>query len=427
MIAVPFIYFSLLLLYIVKTKKTFDISAYLVCLYLVSGFFSILIDTNNLRSFDTKNYEIGIVPTFLYCFLLTLTIWPFYRFRSEKVVSINLNKPKLFTQIVYFYFACFLLIIISSYQTVFQILNGDLGELRVALSKGDADLDITAGSGVFKPFFMVANIFGGFSIIMLLFYFYSICFLNRTKWFNTMILVSSMSIIIIGILGIDRSKTVYWIITYGLMLILFWHYMAKKQRRKIFKVSGAVIGLALSYILAITLSRFGERDSGAEGGIISYAGQSFINFCFFFDKVDYREFSLQRIFPLFYKLFVDNGIEGSSDLNADISLKTGKSIAVFATFIGDIMVASGKLAIIAYCFIYSLIARKLINYRRKSELYFHQILVLVCLITVPLFGTFVYFYASFSRMIPLLFFVFYAFHLKVSLTKRVQLIADTHK
>src|SRR5690606_12176977 len=127
-----------------------------------------------------------------------------------------------------------------------------------------------------------------------------------------------MTIILIGILGIDRSKTVYWMISYGLMLVIFWRHMPKRQRKRTIIISAILLGIAISYFLAITISRFGERDAGAEGGMISYAGQSFINFCFFFDEVEYREFSLQRIFPLFYKLFIDNGIEGSGELNSDI-------------------------------------------------------------------------------------------------------------
>src|SRR5690554_4623799 len=104
MIAIPFVYFTFLLVFILKRKKTFDISAYLVSLYWLSSFFSILIDINNFRSFDTSGYEISIVPTLLYCFLLTLTIWPFYKFKSEHVVYVKLKKSKSFNYIVYFYF-----------------------------------------------------------------------------------------------------------------------------------------------------------------------------------------------------------------------------------------------------------------------------------------------------------------------------------
>lgn len=413
MIAIPFIYFSILLLFILKTKKTFDISAYIVSLYVLISFFSIIIDMNGLRSQDTVGYEISIIPAFLYCLLLTLTIWPFYKFNSKDVISITLNKPRLFNTIVYLFFASFILIVFSSIGSVIQILNGDANELRMALYKGESMPDVPNSGGIFGPFLIIANVLGGFSILMLLFYFYSISFLNKTKLFNTVTLLSSMTIIIIGILGIDRSKTVYWMLTFGLMLILFWPHLSKQQRKKIFKLSSLLLGIGIAYFLSITLSRFGERETGAEGGIISYAGQSFINFCFFFDMVEYREFSLQRIFPLFYKLFIDNGIEGSGALNEDISFKTGKFAGIFSTFIGDIMIASGKIATILFCLFFNLVANKALKWKNKKHINFYQILVLFCLITFPLLGPFVYFYATFPRTLALLLCGLYVINLRL--------------
>ncbi|MEO5990409.1 MAG: O-antigen polymerase [Ferruginibacter sp.] len=417
MIAIPFIYFSILLAYIIRKKRTFDISAYLVSLYLISSFFSILVDANNLRYFDTKDYKITLIPTILYCFLLTITIWPFFRFKSEKIVSIRLYDPNVFNKIVYFFFVCFLLISISSFGSIFKVLTGDLEELRNVLSRGESSGELPSIGGPLKPFYLIAGIFGGYSLVMLLFYFYSICFLQRSKVFNSIILVSSMSIIVLGILGIDRSKTTYWLISYGFMLVFFWRYMPKKQRKSIFKISLIFAGLVTAYFVAVTVSRFGEKDAGSEGGMISYAGQSFINFCFFFDKVEYKEFSLQRIFPLFYKLFINNGIESSVELNTVISLQTGKAIGVFSTFIGDIMIASGKIAAIIYCFIFTLIASKFTKFKNSSQIYFHELLIVFCLITVPLLGIFVHFYAGFPMMIALLFFIFYFIHLKLKLKK----------
>src|SRR5690606_13151879 len=147
-----------------------------------------------------------------------------------------------------------------------------------------------------------------------LFYFYSICFLKNSKRFNFMILLSSLTIIIIGIVGVDRSKTVYWMITYGFMLIFFRRYMTKSIKSTIKKVSLIFLGLILFYFIYVTISRFGENDSGTQDGVISYAGQSFINFCFFFDNIEYPRQSLQKVFPWFYRMFIDNGIESTTEL-----------------------------------------------------------------------------------------------------------------
>lgn len=418
MVAVPFIYFSLLLFFILKKKRYFDVSAYLVALYLLSSFFSILIDIKSFRSVDTQNYDIGIIPTVFYISLLTFMIWPFYKFKTEKIFHIRLNKPKIFNGIVYFFFACFLLALIISFKRIIQILSGDLGELRLALTRGEQTGGFDSEGGIIGLFLTVINVFGGFSLIMLLFYFYSISYLKRSKIFNVITFLSSLTIILISILGVDRSQVVYWLICFGFMIVLFWRHLTKKHRKNLVLISVVFLGAIISYFMTLTFSRFKESDSGATGGMIGYAGQSFINFCYFFDEVRFPQFSLQRIFPLYYKLFINNGIiDGAGALNEVISLKTGKSVTVFASFIGDIMVASGKLATILYCLAYGVITRIILKHKNYRSLYFHQILILFCFITIPLLGLFSHFYNSFPRIIALSCFIFYAFYLKIELSK----------
>jgi oligosaccharide repeat unit polymerase len=417
MVAFPFIYFSLFLSYILYKKRKFDISAYLVSLYVISSFFAIMIDVKNLRSFDTKLYHISIVPSILYCFLLTLTIWPFYRLRTTKITNIKLNKPQLFNFIVYFYFTCFLVILISSFSSIVQILQGNLGELRSALARGENITDINV-AGIFKPVFITANVFGRFSIIMILFYFYSLTYLKRSKLFNTIILLSSLSIILIGIIGVDRSKVFYWMLSYGFCLVLFWRRLNKKQHKRIYMVSGFILSILALYFIILTVSRFDIEDTGSGGSMISYAGQSFINFSYFFDNVTNKQFSLQRILPLFYKLFIHNGIENSTQLNDVIGLQTGKNLGVFSTFIGDIMVASGRFIAVSYCFVYYFICLLFLGLKRRAITNFHQLIFIFCMISVPMLGIFVDFYAGFETTLALICFLIYGINLRLNYKRR---------
>lgn len=410
MIAIPFIYFSILLIFILKRKKAFEISAYLVSLYLISSFFAILIDVFQLRSYDTMYYDITMLPTFLYCFLLTLLIWPFYKLNLEKIVGIRLKNKRAFDLIVYLFFISFLVIITISFKAINQILNSDILELRLSMNRGESIIDLSLGW--FQPIYTLANIFGGYSILMLLFYFYSKCFLNNSRLFNSVILLASTTTILIGILGVDRSRTVYWLITYGLMLVLFWRFMSTNQRKAIFRTSLIVLSIIMSYVLFVTFSRFGEADIGTEGGLISYAGQAFINFSFFYDNVHLNEFTLQKVFPWYYHMFVDNDINGPIELNAYISWKTGISVGVFSTLIGDIMMSSGKVVLVIYCFVVYLLARMILNFRNKYYLDFYQLIFVFCLITIPMLGLFNNYYANHSMTMAFSFFMIYAYYLK---------------
>lgn len=425
MIALPFIYFSFFLSYILYKKKKFEISAFLVSLYVLTSFFAILIDINGLRSFDTIKYQIGVFPAVLYCLLLTLTIWPFYRLRTRRMYRIRLNKPKLFNFIVYFYFVCFIFVLITSYSSIIKILSGNLGELRNALYRGETITDINVG-GIFKPLFIVTYIFGRFSIIMILFYFYSITYLKKSKLFNSIVLLSSMSIILMGVIGVDRSKVLYWMLSYGFCLVLFWRRLNKKQHKSILKVSALMLSVVISYFMVLTLSRFDAQDSGSGGSMISYTGQSFINFCYFFDHVTYKQFSLQRIFPLIYKLFINNGIENTTQLNEVIGLQTGKNLGVFSTFIGDIMVASGRFIAFIYCLGFYFISLLFLGLRRRRVTNFYQLIFIFCMISVPMLGIFVDFFAGIETTLPLICFLIYGVNLRLDSGRKNLKVRSMH-
>lgn len=166
-----------------------------------------------------------------------------------------------------------------------------------------------------------------------------------------------------------------------------------------------VISFFIFYFISVTNSRFGENDSGASGGMISYAGQSFINFCFFFDNHPYNGFSLQKVLPLFNKLFVNDGINSSVELNSLMSMLSGVEHGIFNTFIGDISMASINFIGIIYVILYFFISNYIVKYLNKD---FYGLLLIFLLITIPMLGLFVHFYADFGRMIVFITFVIYS-------------------
>ena len=69
MIAVPFIYFTLLAIYLVRKNGGVDISAFLVMIYAFSALMSILLDVYNVYEINGVYEKIAISPvaTFTYC------------------------------------------------------------------------------------------------------------------------------------------------------------------------------------------------------------------------------------------------------------------------------------------------------------------------------------------------------------------------
>ena len=106
----------------------------------MSGLFSVLIDINGYRSYDTNNYEISIVPAALYCILLTLCILPlakcniFNRIEIEPVRNVKLIKLLSVVSIIWFLLTVFF----SWDRFLFILMSGDMAEIRNDLYKGIA-------------------------------------------------------------------------------------------------------------------------------------------------------------------------------------------------------------------------------------------------------------------------------------------------
>lgn len=406
MIAVPFIYFSFLLIYIIRKNKAFDVSAGLVSIYAFTSFFAILIDKLDLYNNLVPNIEIHFIPTFIFCIILSLTIYPFYKFRSSKIENIVIvNNEKLFDYIVYLFFGVFILFIVFYLNDIiFRLVFGDLGQLRNEINRGNFDGSQITFTGIKRVIATAMNFFAEGSLIMLLFFFYSLSFLKKSKLFNLIILFGSFSVILLGIMGLDRSKTIYWILTFYLMVVFFSQYLGKAQKRTIIKIVIIFGSLIILYLAAMTISRFGDEDNGELTSIIIYAGQPFINYCNFFDNLK-TEISFHRLFPGFYKLFKDSDDLGLLEWSSYIKMKTGISINVFSTFIGDLMAYIGKIGFIMYGLVYYKISSLVLRRKNLSILTFDQLILFFILVLVPLLGMFAYYYSYHTRTISAVFFV----------------------
>ena len=171
-------------------------------------------------------------------------------------------------------FRSFLLLLVFYYKDlIFRYTFGDILQLREMVNNEELITAQNSFSGIKKLISIIVGIVGESSYLMILFFLYSITFFDRSKVFNALILTGSLSVIIIGVLGIDRSKTFYYIVIFYFLIVFFKPHFQKKQK-KILKKNLIIFGsLLIFYFLTITIARFGERDSGSIGGVINYAGQ----------------------------------------------------------------------------------------------------------------------------------------------------------
>ena len=173
---IPLVYFGCLSFFLYKRHNQIDIAIIVSLVFAVSGLFSVLIDINGYRSYDTYNYEISIVPAALYCILLTLCILPLAkcniinRIQIEPVRNVKLIKLLSVVSIIWFLLTVFF----SWDRFLFILMSGDMGEIRSDLYKGIAeDSWVASLPGPVRFIFAFLNLLFGCPWILLFLGFYS--------------------------------------------------------------------------------------------------------------------------------------------------------------------------------------------------------------------------------------------------------------
>lgn len=410
MIFLPFIFFAYLLFQIIR-KNGFDVSACMTSIYMVSSFASIVLSYQD-HDYSYDNYstiEITLLPTLIYCSTIGLCIYPFYKYNSNRRREFSpMRNAKLFDLITCAYiFVFFLLIIMFRTDLIFRFFYGNLDELRKMAYEGYLPNVVESYSGIVRFGATIFTILGEGAYFMILFFFYSICFLNKGKFFNILILISSLSPILMGFLDIDRSRTVFWILLFALAFCLFRPYIRESQKAFLKTTLFVIGGLAVCYLILVTVSRFGERDEGASGGVLVYLGQPFINFCKIWDNVWIDRFFTQRFLPV-TTYFLGGGNGGNTvDFIDKIFSATGVHVNVFFSFVGFFLVDMGHLAACVIPLVFLGISTRHVNrYIKRRVVSLSSFIVLFALGIVIQCGIITYFYTSIPRVVAFWIFIF---------------------
>ena len=409
MIVVPFVYFLLLFFFIRRRKKSLELSALIALIYMVISFFAILIDVKDLYgSGGCVKGPIELVPTILFCVLISLTIIPFYNLklmnRGNIIPIINL---KLFNWIVYFFLVIYILFLYFFVgEIIGRVQDPDIATLRVLWAKEGDDLGFSRYSGATRIIARLVYIFASAGMFLQVLYFYSIAFLNKSSKFNSIILFCSTSPILIGMLSLDRSKMVYWIMSFIAVYVFFSKVLEVKKKKKIRRVLIYFSFIFSIYIMTITVARYGDYDSGATDSLIIYAGQSFNNFCLFYDQLNIPGINLERVLPVL------NSIISSPNEISRAELYTFRNIDtnVFASFSGILIREIGLFGSILYSLLYFIVVTFIFKRIRKYDI--TNIFLVVILLYIPYLGIFGLFYASPDRVLSAWCALILGFYLK---------------
>lgn len=398
MILIPFIYFSLLTYYWWKKHEGFDVCVYMSGLYTLTSFLAIIIVANNLLDeggilFDSYDIELNILPTILYCSLLTLGMLPFSMVYRKDMKNIYANNPLIVDAL-----SCFLILIalLNLYlvaDSTLEILSGDLSTVRRDHYEGiESPAQVKAES---MPYiFRFLYYFNTSTLLAIPLFFYYLCFGRRPWWFVLLLLFASLSMPIAGIQSADRTEVVLYGMMFLTCLILFRPHLSRKVKTILKIISVPIALAAIVYFVVVSDARFSKRDGGAATSALQYAGQGYLNFCFFWEKANTDYITAEREFPLIshYVYHIDNDDERRGVRSG----QQGFFMSVFATYIGDVMLDLTPVGMILWVIIFFLFAVIIFRWPHREELNIGELLMFYVLSIIPAFGIFYYRLMSFT-------------------------------
>lgn len=408
MIAIPFIYFLILYIWVVRRRTAFSIISMMVLMYVVTSLFAIIIDYFDLyNSSSCIKTEIHIFPTILYCFLLTLVMYPFYLVNDANVTAMEtLPRPYFIDLLIHFYFVLFLLTIflipgdIARNWTYAQ-LNPELkGEIW------DGEYKVFSFSGPFLTIAHLCMTFSSASLFLIPIFFYNISFRNKSNFFYLENICGSMTILLFSLLTQDRSRFIYWLMFFILNYNFFHKFFNENQKKKFSKYILFLFSLFLIYVVVMNFIRFGDSShyDNPALNLISYAGQSFNNFCYFFENLDLPSRQWDHPFPFISSIF-DPEARGTREWAFYILDNTGINILVFSTFLGQIASYIGFGYMILWCFGISFLSACVMKVSSVYTLF--DLMKLVILAVIPYLGLFVYFFGGWKvELLAALFLIF---------------------
>lgn len=396
MVIVPFVFFTALLL-VTWLKRGFDVYAYILALFAIISFFSIIMDEMDLYSdFNNPKLGFGYIAPFFFCVCLYFCIRPYRYFKSNYIRYVKGVNEKIYKSIVFVYFSVFLLIIAVSTTQINEIVKAqNLATIRTEFYHGDAENVWSSFSGYTRYLVAVIAMLSGSAKIMILFFFINIVCLKKKMWFNIITLLSSMTPLILSLYTLDRSSFVHWFLLLGLMAVLFRKQLKRENRKNFYVIGVPVVLMVVVYLFRVTVSRFGdEGGSGALDGLVYYAGQSYYHFCLFFNQLGADSpFSLVELFPFTYqKIFHMPSYFEQCEI---VSKACGFDAATFSTFLGLIMSISGKIVMILFVILYGAITTHIVRRPVIFEISFKKLVHFFIVGIVVVNGLFGYCYMEY--------------------------------
>ncbi|MBE6201594.1 MAG: oligosaccharide repeat unit polymerase [Rikenellaceae bacterium] len=391
-----------------KRRRYFGTASVIILSYLIYAICSYIMYNDEYLGIGRE--RLHLFPFVYLGAMLLVAIAPAMKFKEE---TISIRPPNLLILDVFSYIFIFCSIIripdiIDNIQQGIVLLLMDPSGGESLYYATHDKIIANVGGGISNIFAIIYNLFIDVAI---LFYFYYLTLSKRKRviivGYTILIICSLLDPLSQGLRTGVLMKTFNIIIAFFLMKPLLG-----SKVKQIVKVVGTVVfSFVIILFISLTISRFGDRNIGTQGSMLSYIGQANINFnTSILDAGGTRE--ANRTCNLFKQML------GYSDIPRNVvetrvrysNLKIDDS--VFSTFVGDFVLDFGPVVAPIIFILFSLFIRNKTKATKSGVIQFHQVILIYFSMIICMQGGMYLFDYSYGNNLVILAFVFIYFVFK---------------
>lgn len=394
---IPFLWFFILSCYSYK-KRGLDTYTFVSIVYAASSMCSIFLYFS--KDMEPQKANISFVASMVYCLLLTLIMLPLRYFSPVTIKKIKIRNTKLFDAMTVFFFCGTIYTLIANWEDIlFRLAYGDWENLRAIVMNGD--LLVAKKGGLSKYLGLLFSYPGSISFIMFPIFFIYTIFLKKPWWMSTMAFAGTTNVILTGIMQVDRSSTFRWILVLIFNYIFFRQFISNRIKKKLYPIMALFFSLALLYLGAVTLGRFGQEN--ASNSLLAYSGKSYINYCYLWDNFDNREgVSTKYLLPATH-FYIIKDYEGNVARQKELTDKTGIECGTFYSVLGSFILDANRVGPFLFTFLYLLIFSL---FNKGSSISDKTYFLMYILSIIPLYGFIAYSYTSPTSTLSIIALIF---------------------
>lgn len=384
-------------------KVKFTTGTIILLSYLVYAVLSLFLFDN---SYYGSNYkELTLFP-FIYLYgMLYVFLIPIFRYEQRNVIKVKIPSNRLVNIFLIVYGICSLVILPNTIASLREgltllFLDASGGAELYRMAQESVSSRVAGVAGIYGLFAIVHNIFSDVALFVISYY---LTTKNKNKYLLLLLAVVVISDLLYPISKGARTDLVMKFFALIMALSIFYPYYYKQLKKSVKKVFIIISIIILIPFIAITISRFGERDGGTGGGMLSYIAQAPLNFNnYALDNGGIR--NGDRTINLF-KQFA--GLNPPEDID-EVRFKYSNhkmNDSIFSTYVGDFVLDFGPLATVVVFIVLSSIFYGIIRIRNKT-ISFHSLIVIYYIACVAMQGGMYLFYYSFMQNLQILSFIF---------------------